>query len=167
MRPMGEEIALRPYTAERCHAFWRDYIADPAMLSQPYIYDPREIERYYQVKVGDPARRFFAICHGEEVIGEIQLKRLDFEQRCGTMSVHLANDSFKGHGWGTRAEGLLLRYAFEELNLATVYADTIHRNARSQHVLEKLGFRHTGDDELLRYYQLTREDWLAQGGAAE
>ncbi|MBE0601390.1 MAG: hypothetical protein IH607_06345, partial [Firmicutes bacterium] len=79
-------ITLEPYTGERCHAFWRGYTADPAMRAEPYAYDERSIDAYDQVKVLQPDRVFFAICHQGETIGEIQFKRIDRIQLHTTLS---------------------------------------------------------------------------------
>lgn len=152
----GKLIALHPYTLERCHQFWKEYVSDPDMLEQSYTYDQDAISRYYQSKVMDKSRRFFAICHNEKTVGEVQLKYIDLEQGCGTLSIHFSNDNYKNRGWGTEAVRLLVDYAFEELGLHTVYADCVHRNKRSQHVLEKNGFIYSHEDDVLRYYTLKR-----------
>ncbi|WIV12705.1 GNAT family N-acetyltransferase [Proteiniborus sp. MB09-C3] len=153
MELTGEKIALKSYTLERCHEFYKDYISDPAMTYDNYVYNKERVDRYYQNKVLDAERRFFAICYNNKVIGEIQLKRIDFEKLYGTLSIHLVNDTVKGRGFGTEAERLLIEYAINELGLHTIYADTIHRNYRSKHILEKLGFEHIYDDDVLAYYK--------------
>lgn len=153
----GAQISLQPYTLERCRAFWRGYVADPAMWEDDYLYDREKVDAYHQSKTSDPRRRLFAICHEDTVVGEIQLKRIDRSRGCATLSIHLANDMYKNRGWGTEAIRLLTEYAFGELDLQTVYADCVHRNVRSRHVLEKLGFAFLKEDALLRYYCLTRE----------
>ena len=63
------------------------------------------------------------------------------ESERNTLSIHLQNDTVKGKGYGTRAEQLAIQYAFEVLNMVAVNADTIIKNTRSQHVLEKVGFK--------------------------
>lgn len=153
MELIGEKIVLKPYTLERCHEFYENYISDPAMTYDNYIYNKEDVDTYYQNKVLDTKRQFFAICYDNKVIGEIQLKRIDFEKLCGTLSIHLVNDTVKGKGFGTEAERLLIEYAIKELGLRTIYADTIHRNNRSKHILEKLGFEHIYDDDVLAYYK--------------
>ena len=52
----------------------------------------------------------------------------------------MQNDSYKGKGYGTTAEKLAVEYAFSELGMTAVNADTIIKNKRSQHILEKIGF---------------------------
>lgn len=93
-----------------------------------------------------------------EKIGEIQLKYIDFEKSSGTLSIALSNNTVKGYGYGSQAEEQILNYAFNELGLSTVYADTVLRNKRSQHVLEKQGFVYTHEDDMLRYYVMHRDD---------
>lgn len=151
----GEKIVLMPYTLERCHEFFIDYVSDSAMTYDTYIYDKEKVDRYYQNKVLDVSRCFFAICFNEKTIGEIQIKRIDTEKQCGTLSIHLVNDSFKGKGYGTEAEQLLLNHATNTLGLKTIYADAVHRNQRSKHILEKLGFTYLYSDDDLTFYKFS------------
>lgn len=154
MEILGTAIDLLPYTIERCHEFWKDYVADYDMTHEEYNYDEDKVNKYYQVKVLDEDRKFFAICRNGKTIGEIQLKRIDFKDKHGIMSIVLSNNTHKNKGYGTEAERLLINYAFESLGLNTIYADTIIRNKRSQYVLEKLGFKQIDEDDVLIYYEL-------------
>lgn len=151
----GEKIALVPYTIEKCHDFYKDYIPDAAMTYDTYTYDKEKVNRYYQNKVLDTSRLFFAICYNEKTIGEIQIKRIETEKLCGTLGVHLVNDIFKGKGYGTEAIRLLIDYAINILGLKTIYADAVHRNYRSKHILGKLGFEHIYNDDDLAYYKFS------------
>lgn len=148
---------LVPYTIERCHAFFKEYIADPAMTYEIYTYDKEKVNRYFQNKVLDSSRLFFAICYNNKTIGEIQIKRINAEKLCGTLSAHLINDAYKGKGYGTEAQQLLIDHAINALGLKTIYADAVDRNHRSKHILEKLGFEHLYDDDTLAYYKFSIE----------
>lgn len=147
-------ISLMPYTRETCHAFYKCYVPDPMMTEDVYVYDEVWVNRYYDLKVKDPLRCFFAIENEGRVIGEIQLKKLDFRAGHGTLSIILANDSVKNKGFGTRAELLMIEYAKSQLKLKTIFADTIHRNTRSRHVLEKIGFQFIKRDNQLDYFKI-------------
>lgn len=68
----------------------------------------------------------------------------------------MQNDTVKGNGYGTQAEYLAVKFAFDELGMTAVNADTIIKNTRSQRVLEKVGFRRIGEDGAFRYYRITR-----------
>lgn len=67
----------------------------------------------------------------------------------------MKNDSFKNCGYGTLAEILLLQYAFDRLEIETVYTDANLKNERSQHILQKAGFIETGKDDLFRITDVT------------
>lgn len=97
---------------------------------------------------------FFAIMLEDKPIGELQLKRIDQEKAECTLSIHLQNDAVKGKGYGTQAVRLAVKYAFDELGMASVNADAVLKNTRSQHVLEKVGFHFTGEDEMFKYYRI-------------
>ena len=51
-----------------------------------------------------------------------------------------------------------MAYVFYELDIPTLYADTIRTNTRSQHVLEKVGFRLTHEDTQRKHYRIDRSD---------
>lgn len=87
-------------------------------------------------------------------MGEIQLKRINIVKGSATLSIHMANNEYKNQGWGTEAIRLLLEYALHCMQLNAVHADCVHRNQRSQHVLEKMGFVYAYQDDILRYYTL-------------
>lgn len=108
------------------------------------------------MKESDTSRRLFAIMLGDRVIGELQLKRIDYDKKECTLSIHMQNDAVKGKGYGTQVECLVVNLAFDELGMTAVNADTILKNTRSQYVLEKVGFRQIGDDGAFRYYRITR-----------
>ena len=44
-------------------------------------------------------------------------------------------------------------------NMEIVYADAIHKNRRSQHVMEKVGFCKIGVDDQFIYYQCEKRRW--------
>lgn len=152
----GKMISLERYTIEKCHEFWKEYISDYDMLEEEYIYDKEKIDKYYNTKIVDKSRIIFAICNDGMTVGEIQLKNIDLGNKYGTMSIHFSNNLYKNRGWGTEAEKLIIKYAFEELGLHIIYADTVVRNTRSQHVLEKVGFTYTHNDGIFKYYKLER-----------
>ena len=109
-------------------------------------------------------RRFYILLE-REPIGELVLKAIDAERRCCALGICLKNDRFKNRGYGTVAERQALRYAFEELGMETVLADSLLRNTRSQRSLQKAGFRFVSEDGHFKYYQISREQFT--GGQRE
>ena len=100
-----------------------------------------------------------AIMCCEMPIGEILFKRIDHIARTAVFSIHLQNDSVKGKGYGTFAEKLAIEYAFNELKLKVLYADTIKKNHRSIRVLEKVGFQLVDEDEQFMYYKIENQQY--------
>lgn len=73
------------------------------------------------------------------------------------MSIHLNCDRYKIQGFDTEAQRLMIAYGFEQLGLETIYADCLHRNQCSRHILDKLGFRHLRDDDRFHYFALDKK----------
>ncbi|MCH4886264.1 GNAT family N-acetyltransferase [Acidaminobacter sp. JC074] len=152
----GKLVTLVPYTNELCHDFYRGYVPDSQMTYDEYSYDQGIVDDYFELKTSESNRRIFAILVNDKVIGEIQLKYIDYSKKHATLSIHLKDDSVKGKGYGTEAENLIINYAFNALNLDKILADATFRNERSKHILRKLGFRHIKDENEMSYFELEK-----------
>lgn len=153
-------ITLELMTRELCHKLYRDFQNDPDIYQDmtkftPFVYSEAWVDTYFDRQAAKQ-RIHLAVMLDGQPIGEVLLKEIDRESSSCVLGIHLQNDAIKGKGYGTRAEALAVEYAFERLGLTTVYADTVRKNTRSQHVLEKVGFRFTHEDELFRYYEITK-----------
>jgi len=124
-----------------------------------YRYDPERVGAYYRRLKSARDRVDFLVMLGRKPIGEAALKRIDPQARSCELAIHLQSDSVKNLGFGTRAERLLLRYAFDTLEMSAVYADAVLKNTRSQRVLEKLGFARMGEDGTFVHYRLNIDEW--------
>lgn len=156
-----DNIYLCIMTRELCHEFYKNFENDPDIfmdmsLFSKYKYDGVTVDRYFVSKQTSD-RVLLAIMKDDVVIGELQLKKIDRSRKECTLSIHMQNDTVKGHGYGTYAEKLALRYAFEELNMIAVNADVIAKNTRSSHVLEKVGFKYIKEENGFKYYRFERE----------
>ena len=155
-----EMIELKKMTRELCHELYKGWSSDASIymdmsLFKPYTYDQASVDRYFEAK-NEPSCIMFAIMLDDRPIGELQLKRIDWEKAECTLSIHMQNDAVKGKGYGTQAERLAVQYAFDELGMVAVNADAVLKNTRRQHVLEKVGFRLVGVDEAFKYYRMER-----------
>lgn len=152
-----EEISLRIMTRALCHELFRGWENDPDLFVdmarfRAYRYDEKAVDQYFEAKQ-EPSRILLAIMRDSAPIGEIQLKKIDWERRECTLSIHMQNDRVKGRGYGTCAERLAVRYAFEVLGMDAVNADALVKNQRSQHVLEKAGFQYMKEENGFKYYR--------------
>ena len=155
-----EQISLQLMTRELCHQIYKKWENDDSIymdmgLFKTYIYDEEKVDKYFDANQ-NPSRLLFAIMLGDNAIGELQLKQIDMKTKECTLSIHMQNDAAKGKGYGTRAEQLAIEYAFEKLGMKAVNADTVIKNIRSQHVLEKVGFQFIKEDGDFRFYRIER-----------
>ena len=157
---MAEKISLVPMTRKLCHELFRSWENDESIYMdlssfRPYIYSEDTVDRYFDSKQ-EPSRVMLAVMLGDRPIGEIQLKQIDRDKKECTLSIHMQNDSVKGKGYGTEAEKLACEYAFEELGMMAVNADTVVKNIRSQHILDQLGFEFIKEEGDFRFYRLEK-----------
>ena len=154
-----DTVMLKPMTQSLYHTFFQGYENDPDLYLEPgefapYVYDRAKVDAYIQ-RQENLGRLPFAIFHGEEMVGE--LKFYNVEAGCSTwLGITLQRSCYKDRGFGTEAERLAVEYAFHTLGLSVLYADSIRTNLRSQHVLEKVGFALTREDEERKYYVIRK-----------
>ena len=77
------------------------------------------------------------------VVGGVGLHEFDWEDRKVEVGYWLSRSSW-GKGFATEALRQVLPVAFFDLGLERVFAGTFQGNHRSQHVLQKCGFRFEG-----------------------
>ena len=156
---MNDEVYLLPMTAEMYHEYFKEYQNDLDLYIDKsaytaYSYEEEKVNRYIQRQI-DLNRKVFAIMHGDETVGELIIKNID-ERKCATMGLAMKNTAYKDRGFGTRAEQLAIEYVFNELDIPVLYADSILSNKRSQHVLEKVGFKLIKEKGDFKYYCIER-----------
>ena len=156
---MTDEVYLLPMTAQMYHEYFREYDNDPDLYVdkssyQPYRYDEEKVDQYIK-RQQDLNRKTFAIMHGGEMVGELIIKNIE-PRKCATLGLAMKNAGYKDRGFGTKAEQLAIAYVFNELDIPVLYADSILSNTRSQHVLEKVGFRFLKEEGDFRYYCIER-----------
>jgi RimJ/RimL family protein N-acetyltransferase len=103
-------------------------------------------------------------------IGDISLKNFDRSVPKAEIGYYL-DHRVEGKGYGTQMLRLLVRFAFEELNLNKVFIRSAIDNRRSYALAERCGFQREGlmhqdfrDNQQnlvdIYYYGLTRRDYL-------
>ncbi len=95
-------------------------------------------------------------------LGQCNLFMIDQTARHAELAIILAPDSV-GRGYGTEAVGLLLDFAFRQLNLNRVYLKVHADNARAIRCYEKCGFRLEGRLREQIYRDGRYEDVLEMG----
>ncbi|MHC1748149.1 MAG: GNAT family N-acetyltransferase [Cellulosilyticaceae bacterium] len=154
MEVEGERLILRTFTRSEYHTFYRNYISDPIMDPKPYHYDYQKVDESYTYRMDRASWYPIAgiFLKDGTPIGEMQFKRVDQEKKQCELGMILANNTFKGQGYGTEATKLAIRYAFNVLKLKTIYLDTMGANIRAQKICKRLGFEFISKEE--RYYDM-------------
>ena len=169
----GEKVRLRP-TEERDLPRFVEWLADrdvtrwlAAMGEPPTLEDEWE---WYERRREDPESVMWSIETLEgRLAGNVEL-RLTPRAKRAEMGIAIQDKSLWSRGLGTDAVRLVLRYAFEDLQLNRVELTTDEENRRAVRCYEKCGFTREG---LLRKHRLIdgkfgntvvmavlREEWL-------
>lgn len=113
----------------------------------------------------------------ERLIGFARLHRIEWNNGAAWLELGLGAAADRRQGYGTETLDLLLRYAFDELNLHRLAASVAEYNAGARRLLEKAGFQpevrrrealyRAGRrwDEL--WYGLLRPEWAARRPEAQ
>jgi RimJ/RimL family protein N-acetyltransferase len=178
-----ERLLLRPFGAGDLDALF-------AIHSRPdvarYLYwEPRtrdEVRGVLEEKVrgrvigseGDTLTLAVALKATTELIGECSLHLLSDEHRQGEIGF-IVHPDHHGRGYATEAARVLLRLAFEDLDLHRVVGRLEARNTASARVLEKLRMRreaHLVENEHVKgewqselVYAILDREWLRSAGA--
>ena len=88
----------------------------------------------------------FGICEREShrLIGVTGIHRVDAKNRHGMFGIFIGEGKYRGKGLGTEATAMVVRYAFETLNLNRVWLQVYEDNKGAIRAYEKVGFVHEG-----------------------
>ncbi len=155
-----------PKDLDALHAIRNDadvYQYFPAFYSPPPKEKLREgiarhIQRWRETGFGE-----FAVIEkaSENLIGYCGLMHLDNTEEIEIYYGFPKN--YWGKGFATEAARAVLKFAFEEVNLAQVAGVTNPKNIASQRVLEKIGLKFQGEITCYRmecsYFRISREEF--------
>jgi RimJ/RimL family protein N-acetyltransferase len=80
----------------------------------------------------------------DRLIGGTGLHQTDFRNRHSTFGIIIGEKTEWGKGYGTEATALVVRYAFETLNLNRVWLHAYEYNKAGLRAYEKVGFKKEG-----------------------
>lgn len=96
------------------------------------------------VAVRNRRNRFFVARYDGDAVGVAALSDIEPSDRTAMVWYALGRDDLGGKGITTEAVKQLARVAFDDMNLASLYAWIIDGNEASRKVLQKAGFREAG-----------------------
>lgn len=168
------EILIRPLQLSDAEAVQRyasdERVARMTTIPQPYPPDGGEtfVKKAVEAHANGEAFYFGILADGE-MVGALDLRSIDRENLSVECGYAIATSHW-GKGITTKAVALMLHFAFCDLGMEVVRSSCLSRNPASARVLEKNGFRETGEyaseipkfkGEPFRGFQLTKQEWLA------
>jgi RimJ/RimL family protein N-acetyltransferase len=145
----GKLVQLVTINKEKDAELWAKWNIDSDYtrlldVGPSYLYPRKQIETWIE-EIDDGSCEFaIHAIQEDKVIGDVGLG--DFDRAAGTawVGIGIGDMDFRGKGYGTDAMQIILRYAFEELNLHRVNLSVFAYNKRAIRSYEKCGFKYEG-----------------------
>jgi len=108
-----------------------------------------KLRQYWRSIITDSRADFirYGIVHQNLLVGYADLAGIDYDKARAELGYAIGDSSLWGRGLGFFGAALMLKVAFERLQLKRVAASVSVTNARSKRVLEKLKFTFEGIQE--------------------
>lgn len=144
----GARVLLRLPDGAGDHRKLVDWRNDAELKQWFYDDEPVSMEGHLCWWAGvrtDPSQRFYMIEANGEAIGCLGLLNIDWRNRTAEYGrLKIGNPNFRGKGYAFEAEVLLMRHAFDSLNLNRIWGHVLDNNARVLALHEKVGFVQEG-----------------------
>ena len=121
-------MKLKPVTKENLELVrqWRNDCLEALRTPYPLTKEQQE-DFYVSLSSRESPHRYYELWHDGKFIGLGGITYIQWENRCGEISLILAPDC-RGRGLGRDAVSLLLQNAFHELNLNMVFGECYQCN---------------------------------------
>lgn len=168
-RIIGEHVVLREFRQEDISGI-RSWVTDPettrclgGVYLRPQSWEQSE-SYLTSLLSGDAGGVHLAIAAADSLryLGQCSLMMIDNVARHAELAIVLCPDS-ANRGLGSEAVRLMLRFAFEQLNLNRVYLKVRADNPRAIRCYEKCGFQREGLMRAHAYADGAYQDILCMG----
>ncbi len=145
----GDRVYLRPLAMDDLPRLCR-WINDPGtreMLAGPYLPMTEKAEREFIESTGkspDQVHLAIVLRSDDRHIGVCGFNRIQWRDRCATFGLFIGEPDHRGRGYGGDVTKLMLRYAFETLNLNRVELGVMADNEAGIRAYERAGFAREG-----------------------
>jgi len=143
----GPRVYLSPMSVDDAEKYtrWLNDLETTLNLQTAPRLISLEAEREFIKKLQQKGHNF-AIVHQEsdELLGNCGLLETDLVQRTAELGIFIGEKKYRGLGYGTEAIGLLLDFAFNLLNLHSVYLRVRSFNQAGYRCYQKVGFKEIG-----------------------
>lgn len=147
----GELVRLTHWRRDDLPAFmrwFRDYeiqsLIDVDVIVP--VTDEAEQEFYERAvkKSGDAFYFSIRTLDDDRLIGNCSLFGVNYKNRSAEFGIVIGEKDYWGQGYGSDAARVILRFAFDEVNLNRVHLEAFDYNARAVRSYEKVGFVREG-----------------------
>jgi RimJ/RimL family protein N-acetyltransferase len=147
----GHGVALGPLDSEHLEQArrWRNNYEIRRWCRQNALISDFDQGQWYERQAKDPSIKMYSILklYGEEkirwyIIGVCGLTSIDLWNRRAEFSIYIGPEN-KGQGLGAKALKTLVDHGFSDLNLNTIWGETVGENP-AQKMFEKIGFQKEG-----------------------
>ncbi|MBN1138528.1 MAG: GNAT family N-acetyltransferase [Anaerolineae bacterium] len=146
----GKLVRLAPPTRDDAEAFARwsqdaDYLRNlDTEYARPYSAESF-IERFNPGHESPNSVTFYLrTLADDKLIGFAAIHSIEWNNQAGLLAIGIGEADYRGRGYGADALRLLLRYAFDELNLYRLGLDVIANNTQAIRAYERVGFKQEG-----------------------
>jgi diamine N-acetyltransferase len=147
---VGPRVYLRPMTKDDAAVFTRLSRQDTETFwdAGRWMHSTSAFQHWTaETQKADPVQHvLFTVClrESDEPIGSVGIYGTDYVNGCAESGSRIYRPEYRGGGYGSEAKHLVFDYAFNDLNLHTLYSTVIYPNTRSAAALRKQGYREVG-----------------------
>src|SRR3989338_453892 len=132
------EVRLR-FLCRQDEARGRKWLNDPYIVDLTFVvpgpdkqasmpFSDEMMRQYLDVLITDQSRKSFAIMAGQEHIGTIGLKEIDYGHKKAEMFIEIGESKYRGLGVGKAAMAILMDYVFFKLGLQEMILEVLEFN---------------------------------------
>jgi RimJ/RimL family protein N-acetyltransferase len=145
---IGARVYLRPLEPDDA-ATLQPWMNDGEVTRHLLMYRPHSLsdEKAFIERTRSAERELvlaIALRRGDRLIGTTGIHSIHPKDRSAVFGIVIGDKREWGKGYGTEATALMVRHAFDTLNLNRVSLHVLEYNARGIRAYEKVGFRREG-----------------------
>jgi UDP-4-amino-4,6-dideoxy-N-acetyl-beta-L-altrosamine N-acetyltransferase len=156
MKLTGKIISLIPLHKKHLPLMvkWRNNPSVSEMMFDHRRFTLKKQLKWFETIKGDSSRKQFIIIEnkGGKPIGAINLMSIDKKNGNCDWGYYIGEDDYRMGGYSVEAEYLILKYAFETLDMHKVYCQTFSYNKKVISNHAKFGF--TTDGIMRQHYKI-------------
>ncbi|MCD7836407.1 MAG: GNAT family N-acetyltransferase [Lachnospiraceae bacterium] len=125
---------------------WRnsDEVRKNFIYQEPFTRESHENWIRTRIETGEAVQMIICDILTDRPCGSVYIRDIDRQHNKAEYGIFIGEEQARGHGAGTAAARLMLRFCFEELGLHRVYLRALSGNARAIGSYENAGFVREG-----------------------